>query len=619
MAFLSPGAARSVRRTTMTLAALSAGALAACSDKAPPTSAEKPVLPGNSGPANPYRGSAFVFDVDTRSGKVVVTSPQQAGITNGPTSSLAPSLSKSPGNGPSYSIVAGDVIEITASNYRICGLTSGACAANLPAPPAGMQLVQIDVQITNRLGGVELITPTFPTPPAGAAGPLLFPFEFATVSSPGGVSVGGDGTEVIVTQPSTGAVRPSPSWNGATERGGITTGDDFNFFNDIGCSATANDCYRYEEFPTIPAGATTAVQTVGFFIDPTVGRFRSRFLAAADLRSATLQTGTIAGSVGGAPTGVSVTGIQVSAGGTFIGTTNAAGAYSIANVNVGPRTVSLVAATLPAGCTAAPQSITVSPSTTTTVNFTLAGCTVPSGTVAGTILQQVGTGTPTGIQNVSVTITPTGGSALAAVTTTASGAFSRSGVPSTPGSGTFALGNVPGNCTVPASALPPNNTFSGVTTGGTVTIPTITLSCTQPPPNTLSGTWVTQGSSPVYELAITLPTDQLSGITFDVTYNNTLLALNPVPPAITSISSCASAVFDLFTRNTNVAPNRVRVALTSTAGLTATGTQCLVRIAFNRLTAGAASMTTTISQASGPAPLLENLIPRIAIVDATLP
>src|SRR5262249_34630357 len=156
--------ARYTRGATGALLLVAAGAIAACSDTAPTKPGAKAVLPANPGPANPYRGSAFMFDVDTRNGSVAVKSPQQTGVTNGPSASLAPSSSKSPTGGPSLSIVAGDVIEITATNYRICGLPSGACGANDPAPPAGMQLVQFDVQITNRLGGVDLITPTFPTP-----------------------------------------------------------------------------------------------------------------------------------------------------------------------------------------------------------------------------------------------------------------------------------------------------------------------------------------------------------------------------------------------------------------------------------------------------------------------
>src|SRR5215471_269372 len=150
MAFLSPGVARSVRHTTAALLTFAAGALAACSDKAPPTPvAPKPVLPGNGGPANPYRGSAFQFDVDTRAGKVDVKSPQQTGVTNGPSTgksaAAGANLSKTPtSGGPSLSIVAGDVVEVTATNYRVCGLTV-ACGATDPAPPAGMQLVQFIV------------------------------------------------------------------------------------------------------------------------------------------------------------------------------------------------------------------------------------------------------------------------------------------------------------------------------------------------------------------------------------------------------------------------------------------------------------------------------------------
>ena len=60
--------------------------------------------------------------------------------------------------------------------------------------------IQFDVTITNQLTGVQLITPTFPTPPAGVTGVLLFPFENVTIDMLGRakrVSITKDDTTIV--------------------------------------------------------------------------------------------------------------------------------------------------------------------------------------------------------------------------------------------------------------------------------------------------------------------------------------------------------------------------------------------------------------------------------------
>jgi hypothetical protein len=303
---------------------------------------------------------------------------------------------------------------------------------------------------------------------------LLFPFEIGVTTTSGGVSVGGAGNEVIVSSPRFGAVTPSSDWDG---NGSPGSGAPHNFFNDVGCTASSNDCFQYEEYAPIPALGSSAARKVGFLIDPTVGDFRVKMIVAADLRNAggPAQFGTVAGTVTSPQIGT-IGNATVSVSGGFSGTTAANGTYSITNVGVGTRTVSV--SNLPSGCSApAAQSVNVTNGATATADFTVT-CAVPTGTVSGTISSSLGGG----LTGVSVVVTPTGGSASTPFTTGASGAYSVI-VPVGLGTGAVSLSNLPANCTNPG-ATP----YSGLTSGGTVTL-NITVTCTTPPQvGTLTGT-----------------------------------------------------------------------------------------------------------------------------------
>ena len=145
------------------------------------------------------------------------------------------------------------------------------------------------------------------------------------------------------------------------------------------------------------------------------------------------------------------------------------------NVGVGSRTVSV--SNLPAGCAApSSQTVTVTNGATTTANFAVV-CSVPTGTVAGTVTSSLGGG----IAGVTVTVTPTGGAA-STFTTPSTGGYTLT-VPVGAGTGAIALSNLPTNCTAPAPA-----SYSGLTSGGTVT-QNFTVTCTPPPQfGTLQGT-----------------------------------------------------------------------------------------------------------------------------------
>lgn len=413
-----------------------------------------PIIPGQPTPNPQITKAAFLADVNLRTKTIKITPPQLT-ATSGLVKAAAVQASAS---SVDFSLVGGDVVTLTTSNFS---------ASAVGAFQPGKVRVTFDINMTNKLSGVQLIGPTvFPAPPPGTSGPLLFPYNIAVAVTSGGTATGGQGNDVIVTLPSYGLVAPSTDWNGAP----------WNFFNDTGCPATANDCYRYEEFtgPIFP-GSTTGANKVGFDLDPTVGQFTATLIVAADLQnSGPAPTGTVAGTVTSPQLGT-LNGVVVTATAgvsTLSGTTAGAGAYSIASVPTGPASVAITGG-LPAGCTSpGAQSATVSNGATSTVNFTVT-CPVPSGTVGGTIT--FSGFTPSGITGISAIVTPTGGSAQAAVSPNASGVYSRSGVPVGTGAGSVALSNLPSGCSNPGAG-----SYSGLTNGGTATV-NFTVACTAPP------------------------------------------------------------------------------------------------------------------------------------------
>lgn len=413
-----------------------------------------PIIPGQPTPNPQITKAAFLADVNLRTKTIKITPPE---LTT--TSGLRAAGLRTEASSVDFSLVGGDVVTLTTSNFA---------ASAVGAFQPGKVRVTFDVNMTNKLSGVQLIGPTvFPAPPPGSSGPLLFPYNIAVAVTSGGTATGGQGNDVIVTLPSFGLVTPSTDWNGAP----------FNFFNDTGCPAGSNDCFRYEEFagPIFP-GSTTGANSVGFDLDPTVGQFTATLIVAADLQnSGAAPTGTVAGTVSSPQLG-NLNGVVVTATAgiaTPSGTTAGAGAYSIASVPTGPASVSITGG-LPAGCTnPGAQATTVTNGGTATVNFTVT-CPVPTGTVGGTITF---TGfTPSGgITGISAVVTPTGGSAQTAVNPNAAGDYSRSGVPVLSGAGSVLLGNLPSGCTNPGAG-----SYSGLTNGGTATV-NFSVACTAPP------------------------------------------------------------------------------------------------------------------------------------------
>lgn len=266
-----------MKRASFAVAAVLAVTAAACSDSEESTVA--PLIPPTP-PANPEIVSAgWTFDVLGNDGQIIVTPP-----TQGYDPAILGDYFGVEAGSPDLSILAGDVVEVLADGST---LAFSGVGDFIP----GYRRATFEVAVRNRLAGVNLIAPTFPTPPAGTTGPILFPFETVLINVDNeGVTGGqGDGTIVIVEAPNTGQVAPSVNWDGAP----------FNFFNDDGCPVDANDCYRYEEFGgSILGGQTSAFQEVGFDLEATVNEFRFRGIIAADLEDATPNTPPTAAFVG---------------------------------------------------------------------------------------------------------------------------------------------------------------------------------------------------------------------------------------------------------------------------------------------------------------------------------
>lgn len=577
-------------RRILAMAALAMfGACAEQSTSAP----VDPVLPA--GPAIPaqYRGAAFLMDVSATKKTVKVTSPS-ASIN----ARLNPNILSGDAN---YSLLGGDAIELITSNFQ-----AGAVGAVEP----GKVLITFDLQILNKLDGYQLTTPTFPTPPSGVVGVQAFPFEISVTTTSGGV--GSNGNEIVVQSPRFGAVVPSNDWGHLP----IGDGNFHNFFNDAGCTATANDCFRYEPFAPIGPVQTSAAQKVGFLIDPTVGDFRAKIIVAADLApTVTAAPGTVAGTVTSniGP----VTGATISVSGGFSGNSNASGAYSIANVASGPnKTVSI--SNLPSGCSANQASFanqTVPAAGTLTVNFAVT-CAVPTGTVSGTITKQQD---GSAISGVNVVVTPAGGAALAAVTTAANGGFSRSAVPTVPTNGTITLTGLPAGC---VNAGP--YTYSGHTTAGTTR--NIVIDC-PPPPVTyaLTGTWSYNATTRVAQLVVALDmgsapgnpningtaADELAGITLAFGFNGTQIST-------VTRSNLLPDVFDISVLGTvggGTATATSTLATASSAGLSQSGAFQFVRMNFTIApgVSGTVPITVNVNQALAGVGGASNITPSVTV------
>lgn len=573
------------------LASVALVSLAACSssDSSQTTGPQQTTTSTTSVNPLQLRNAAFIADVNVKTGAIKISAPQ---------TSLSPSELQALGaqlGGPSLSLVSNDAIQLTPSNFRAS------------APSGGKIRVQFDLTVNNKLGGITLTTPTFPTAPAGQSGLLLFPYSFNVTTSSGGTGTT-NGNEAVIELPSGGQVTASVDWNGNATPDLVVFpaapgvgGTPFNFFNDATCptttsSDTPSDCFRYETFPPLAGGATSSARRVGFDVDATVGQFRVRILAAADLVTGTnITNGTVSGTVTspqrGGLGGISVTLEGSGSVAAQTTTTNASGAYSFTGVTSGNRSVTL--GTLPTGCTTISplngQNVAVTSGAPNAVQNYSVTCTALTGTITGTI-----TRTGSGIQNldgVTVTVQPASAGFAASGGQVLGLAYSRSGVAvgfgTGAGNGTVALSNLPSGCTAPAVG-----NYTGLTSGGSVAV-NFTVNCD--PPAAPSFLLVTNQfgaiSAGTVDLTIGVdPTGYSAATDFFASYQGTVTLSGAAASRINGRSAVPTANFgSAFLGGT--LPATGITAVTSTAGGFSTA-QTVAVIRFT-VTAGAAGTIST--------------------------
>jgi hypothetical protein len=195
----------------------------------------------------------FLLRVNTRAGHVQVDAAHSP---------------KGAAGGPSFSILGSDAIGVSVSNY-----STSAIGETTP----GKIRVRFDIQLVNRLKDVTLMPAGGTTSTPGGQYLMLFPVVTQTTGSQEGFLASGDGTAVIEQPDIAGEVSPSEEWNGDN------TTVWYDFTTNKPCPAEAPTCTRWEAFPPLAPGATSAPQTVGFDVDPTVGEFRAGLLLWATL------------------------------------------------------------------------------------------------------------------------------------------------------------------------------------------------------------------------------------------------------------------------------------------------------------------------------------------------
>src|SRR5262245_13800590 len=149
----------SLRRFALTLAAATASVAAVACAGHQGAPAAPPQFPGLTGPAAAVKPVAFIADINVHNRTIRITSPSSNTLDK-------TSLSILGGKAPNLSLLGGDAVRLLPSNYQ-----SSQVGAFIP----GKIRVTFDVTIENKLPGINLVTPTWPTPPA--PGVMLLPLD----------------------------------------------------------------------------------------------------------------------------------------------------------------------------------------------------------------------------------------------------------------------------------------------------------------------------------------------------------------------------------------------------------------------------------------------------------
>lgn len=302
-------------------------------------------------------------------------------------------------------------------------------------------------------------------------------------------------------------------------------------------------------------------------------------------------TGTVTGKVTRGSGGAGIAGATVllqPTNGVALGavTTSIDGSYSVANVPIGAGTGSVSVTNLPVGC-ATPSSLPYTGLTaggSVTVDASVTCTTITTGSVTGVVTRSTD---GSAIAGATVTLTPTGGVALPAVTTSASGAFTVSNV--SVGGGNIAVGTLPTGCTNPGAQA-----YTGVTAGASVTR-NITVTCTVAPvgyPVSLEYGPITTGGPTGRQVQIrviwNVAAVHATGLSFNLGYDGTKLALQ---------SRQFTSGFDFGAHSVAGAATTgalLSAAYGSVAPSFETGTFTVVAFTFNIATGFTGSITPTL-------------------------
>jgi hypothetical protein len=177
-------------------------------------------------------------------------------------------------------------------------------------------------------------------------------------------------------------------------------------------------------------------------------------------------TGTIASNTGAPLANVSVVATPANGSALAAVTTNASGNFVITPVASTSGTITL--SSIPATCeTPLPVSYRGSGGSSVAVDIALTCSSSGVGVITGTITSSLG-GT---LSAVAVTVTPHGGLSLPAVSSSATGVYTATGVSVSDGTGSVAVSNLPVNCSAPSAT-----SYGVLVNSGTLTV-NITVPC----------------------------------------------------------------------------------------------------------------------------------------------
>ncbi len=197
-------------------------------------------------------------------------------------------------------------------------------------------------------------------------------------------------------------------------------------------------------------------------------------------------------------------------------------------------------------------------------------------------------------------VTPTGGAAQAAVTTNATGVYSRNQVPVGTGAGSVAVSGLPANCTAPAPG-----SYTGLTSGGTQTV-NFTVTCTPAAfAYQFTGAWgaITNTGPTGRQVTLTLSVDMgaapglpdVNGASADELVGYQLTITHGTLLNYASKSDQTGGTFDLSSASGAAGSGFTNLAHSSTSQTTLLGATPLMRLTYNIPAGAAGTVTPTIA------------------------